>query len=1400
MLSSLSPIFLGLCFVSQIVGIVFPRALSAADAGQEFQTGIQPLLKKYCFDCHAKDVTEADIDLAAFGSIADLRKDSKTWVKVRRMLDSGQMPPKDAQKPSDLELAKLQTWVREFLTKEAQSSAGDPGPVLLRRLSNAEYTYTIRDLMGVETLDPTREFPVDAAAGEGFTNTGSGQGMSPALLQKYLNAGKKVAEHLVLLPDGIRFSPHTTPRDRTDALLAEIQEFYRQFTEDGAGMPIDLQGIRFNTNQGGLLPLKPYLAATIAERDALQSGKKTIRSLAKERSLNAKYLGILWESLTKNKPSEPSVLLDSFRSKWQQAKAEDVPNLIGEITKAQKTFWKFNTVGHIGRQGSSAIWMEAVSPLADRKEFRVPLANPPGGNEVTIYLSAGDLGDGNEGDFVLWQRPRIEFPADKSAPARPPILLCDVQTLAGKIERAIQTEVPRTSQYLKAVLDLLDSKQSLETLAGARKLNPELLARWAKLADLGHRFPRGIKGRFTQKHEKVQGYEAINGWGLAETPSMLTNRSDRPITFLTLTIPAHSVVMHPSPVQESFVCWRSPIAGNVRVEGLVADADNKCGNGAAWRVERLSESGRKVFASGQFDNGGRQRIQPKEEIAVEQGDVIFLIVNARDNNHSCDTTHIELKLLETAGEKRVWNLASDVVDNILSGNPLPDSLGHRDIWHFGALANQTDVKSAIPANSALAHWRASILTKKDPKDLEKQTAAVQAVLSETDRTQLTEADQKLHGQLLNWRGPLDWLAVGRTLKENPSSRYGLDPRQFGKHPNGSHLAARDLCFQAPKVLEIRLPAALVTGGEFLATAVLHEEGGNKGSVQVQAATAKPEPNAASLTAPILLPKNSPSRARVETALKAFRELFPPALCYARIVPVDEVVTLTLFYREDGHLQRLMLDEKQTQKLDRLWLELFYISQEPLKTVVALEQISAFATQDRPDLVDGFASMRGPIKDRAETFRKRMIAAEPMQLQGVLQFANRAWRRPLSQSETEKLKAFYRSLRQNEIPHEEALHLLLARVLTSPAFLYKLEQPGPEKKPAPVSDLELATRLSYFLWSSAPDAPLRRLAEAGQLRDEKTLLAETRRMLKNAKTRRLAIQFACQWLHVRDFDQNDDKNEKLYPEFAAMRHEMYEETVRFFEDMIQNDGSVLDILEADHTFLNEALAKHYGIEGIKGKSWRRVEGIKAKGRGGLLGMATVLASQSGASRTSPILRGNWIYETLLGERLPRPPANVPQLPEAVPAGLTARQLIERHSADAACAKCHLRIDPYGFALEQFDALGRLRPQKADTKTTLPGGKSIQGIHGLREYLATERQADVVRQFCRKLLGYALGRELQLSDEPLLSEMQAKLKANDFRFRIAVETIVASPQFRNIRGSQPAESQGQRAKSRSNPPGK
>lgn len=294
------------------------------------------------------------------------------------------------------------------------------------------------------------------------------------------------------------------------------------------------------------------------------------------------------------------------------------------------------------------------------------------------------------------------------------------------------------------------------------------------------------------------------------------------------------------------------------------------------------------------------------------------------------------------------------------------------------------------------------------------------------------------------------------------------------------------------------------------------------------------------------------------------------------------------------------------------------------------------------------------------------------------------------------------------------------------------------------------------------------------------------MLRDPRARRLAVEFACAWLHIHGFDELDEKSERHFPTFAALRGPMYEEVIRFFTDAFQSDASVLTFFDADHTFLDEELAKHYGISGVEGTAWRRVEGIKKLGRGGVLGFGATLSKQSGASRTSPILRGNWVAEALLGDKLPRPPKDVPALPEDEAAEtLTVRQLTEKHSSDPRCSGCHARIDGYGFALEGYDAIGRARAKDLgdrpiDARARVFDGTEVDGADGLRAYLLSVKREELLAQLCRKLLGYALGRAVQLSDKPLLAAMERRLRENEHRFSEAVLAIVTSKQFQEIRG--------------------
>jgi hypothetical protein len=234
------------------------------------------------------------------------------------------------------------------------------------------------------------------------------------------------------------------------------------------------------------------------------------------------------------------------------------------------------------------------------------------------------------------------------------------------------------------------------------------------------------------------------------------------------------------------------------------------------------------------------------------------------------------------------------------------------------------------------------------------------------------------------------------------------------------------------------------------------------------------------------------------------------------------------------------------------------------------------------------------------------------------------------------------------------------------------------------------------------------------------------------------------------------------------------------DIFQRDGSILELIDSDHTFVNDALAKHYGLAAQGNASFHRIEGVRSSGRGGIFGLAATMSKQAGASRTSPILRGNWISEVLIGEKLPRPPKDVPQLPESVPSGLTERQMIEMHSSDPACAKCHARMDPLGFALENFDAIGRWRSgAEINSNAQLGDGTKLAGVQGLKDYIQNTRKSEFIRQFCKKCLGYSLGRAVQLSDEPLLEEMQKKLSDHGYKVSVVVDSIVASPQFQRVR---------------------
>ncbi|WP_437187468.1 DUF1592 domain-containing protein [Planctomicrobium sp. SH668] len=1350
---------------------------------------VRPLLAKYCQDCHSDDLAEAELNLQGFDSLEVVRKHPVQWQLIEGMLHTGQMPPKDSPQPSEAEKKTLHNWVKKFLTLEAKAFAGDPGPVVLRRLSNSEYTNTLRDLTGVPGLNPAEEFPVDGAAGEGFTNTGNALVMSPALLVKYLDAAKEVSAHSVLLPDGFRFSQATTQRDQTDEMLGKIRGFYSKYTDPRVGEKVNLQGIVFNTNDGGGLPIEKYLIATVSERELLQSKSKTVAQVAEESGLSAKYLQLLWDQL--NAP-EQSPVLGRVQEKWRKATVENVPELVEEISSWQKGLWTFSNIGHIGKLNGPKSWLEPLTPLGSQQELRFKIPANVTVDEVGLSLVAANAGDGVDSDVVIWERPRLV------SPGKPEILLRDIPLIMQNFEKHRARILDGAEESLAAIDDLIQRQVEPAAIVKEKEIDEVALHAWMRYLGVGSG-PTRVQGHFTSKHLSSGGYDFVQGWHEGDLPAIWANSSDQEVRIPGLVVP-HGVVVHPSPTHSSGVVWESPVDGAFQIEGTVQPAHALCGNGISWSIELRRGSTRQLLASG--DAGGQSVVPygPFPNISIQKGDSIALMIGARNQDHSCDLTAINLKLIEQGAGNRVWELAPDVSGDILASNPHADRLGNPQVWHFVAEATSGGSGTVqLPVGSLLANWQ----IEKDPQVKQQLAAEFQKLLSGGAPADDNSPNAKLYRQMMSFDGPAMWRAdmvseASQTAEDQKSARsWGIAADYFGDRLGETGVDRASLVVKAPSVEQFTLPASLVAGYDFVVTGKLAPQSGREGSVQLAVTDQKLsqplggasedifQAKPATAATPIVVNPGSAAHQKWIAAFDEFRNLFPTAICYAKIVPVDEVVTLTLFYREDDHLCRLMLNDQEKAELDRLWSELRYISQDALATMDAFEQIWEYTTQDGDTRT--LEPLRAPLQKSFDDFIVVLKNSEAKHIDHLLVFAEQAYRRPISEIEQQSIRNLYQALRAEELSHVDAFRLTLAKVLMSPDFLYHVEKPGEGAEATRVSDWELASRLSYFLWSSQPDAELYELAAAGKLGQPEVLKQQARRMLADPKARRLATEFTCQWLHIYDFNSHDEKSEQHFPAFSGLRDAMYEESILFFLDLFQNNRSVVSLLDADHTYLNEALAGHYGIPGVEGEEWRRVDGIREQNRGGILAMASTLSKQSGASRTSPTLRGNWVSEVLLGERVPRPPKDVPTLPEDPDAfvGLTVRELVELHAKDEKCAVCHVRIDPIGFSLEHFDAIGKFREKDhgdlpIDTSVETVDGLKYEGLDGLRNHLLSHNKDAFVRQFSKKLLGYSLGRAVQLSDEPLLEEIQDELKSNDYQVQIVIDKIIESPQFLEIRG--------------------
>jgi hypothetical protein len=444
---------------------------------------------------------------------------------------------------------------------------------------------------------------------------------------------------------------------------------------------------------------------------------------------------------------------------------------------------------------------------------------------------------------------------------------------------------------------------------------------------------------------------------------------------------------------------------------------------------------------------------------------------------------------------------------------------------------------------------------------------------------------------------------------------------------------------------------------------------------------------------------------------------------------------------------------------------------------------------------GSVSIRGPydVKGSGETVsRSKIFVCKPAGSEDedlcakkiISRLARRAYRRPVTDGDVEPLVNLYR-LGREEGDFEAGIEMALQSILVNPEFLARIERDpanvGPNA-PYPLSNIELASRLSFFLWSSIPDEELLDLAEGGSLKDPGVLEQQVERMLADSRSKALIHNFAGQWLYLRNVAMITPDS-VLFPDFDDnLRDAFQRETELFFESMVREDRSVLDLLDADYTFVNERLARHYGIPNIYGSRFRRVP-LSDANRRGLLGQSSILMVTSYANRTSPVLRGKYVLGELLGTPPPPPPPNIPALEEKSKEDgrlLTMREQMEQHRANAVCASCHRLMDPIGFALENFDAIGGWREVSNETGSAidasgeLPDGTKFEGAVELRQVLMNHPE-QFLRNVTEKLLTYALGRGVEYYDAPAIRKILRGAATSDYRWSSLVLGIVRSTPF-------------------------
>jgi len=533
-----------------------------------------------------------------------------------------------------------------------------------------------------------------------------------------------------------------------------------------------------------------------------------------------------------------------------------------------------------------------------------------------------------------------------------------------------------------------------------------------------------------------------------------------------------------------------------------------------------------------------------------------------------------------------------------------------------------------------------------------------------------------------------------------------------------------------------------------------------------------------------------------------------------------------YFRDDQPLYELILDAEQQATLDRMWREMDFVASINIRTYVEFAKLGTRGTRD--DFKDGEPEVREievediiseaklrkleadylevakggsnvaiqAVRDFFDTasegigwVKRARRDAEASHLESLCNFASRAYRRPLSPADRADLLSFYREARERYgLDHEGAVRESIVLVLTSPKFSYRIDLLEGSGDIQPLSNFDLASRLSYFLWSSMPDKELMDHAASGDLGKPEIIKGQARRMLQDSRIRGLAVEFGGNWLGFRDFEQIGTVDRERFSSFNdELKEAMFEEPIHFLMDVFRHNRSILDFLYARDTFVNPVLARHYGMPPNESDKnvWVGIPDADRYDRGGILPMAAFLTKNAPGLRTSPVKRGYWVARNILGDQIPPPPPVVPELPvDEAKMDLPLRQMLERHRSDPSCAACHARFDSFGLALETFDPIGRRRTQDlagraVDARATFPGGIEGEGWKGIQKYIRDHREDDFVRSFSSKLLAYALGRSLTLSDDLLIQEIGRSLGKNGCCFETVIESIVTSRQFLNKR---------------------